>query len=337
MLHPHESWEQAARLNSFYEPPAETPLPHKAFLIFLFLPIFLAPWPAHPLQSRGDPIGSFEGKSRSLKEYKSYLLAKSGRSEQVAFFFDLCLAKACDEKKLVPDALFEAQKKAKKELQDRGEPLDPKLREDLMTRFTLLFLHGIRLNALAPTMRKVTDEALHQVFDRVYGVDGLRARVRHVLVSFIGTRELLRKKLGREPTTKELQRESKARIDAVEKQLKKVGDFGRILHFSDDPSTQTLLQDPRYKKQAGEIPDYNFQRFGIRFAEAVRNLKIGEVSRPVRSSHGWHLIQLLDLRKTRFEDVREDCKERFLHAAPDGFEERRIRQRLFERYKVQLR
>ncbi len=311
-------------------------MPHRAFLILIFLPFFSAPLPLHPLEARGGAIGSMDGASLPLKAYQAYLLAKSGRAEQAAYFFDLCLARACDERKLAPQALHQAQIKAKKELRDRGGRFPPKLKEDLLTRFTLLFLHEIRLRALAPTMRKVTDEALHRVFDQVYGVDGLQAKVRHVLVSFVGTRELLRKELGREPNEIELQKEAQARIQALAKRLEKGEEFAKILPFSDDPTTRTLLQDPRFKEQAGELPGYNFQRFGTRFAEAVRHLKKGEVSPPVRSSHGWHLIQLLDLKKTRFEDVREDCKNRFLGAPPDGFEERRIQRALFDRYKVKL-
>jgi hypothetical protein len=277
-----------------------------------------------------------DGDSLPLKAYQSYLLAKSGRAEQRAYFFDLCLARACDEKKLASNALQQARKKAQKELEGRGRRFSPQLEEDLLTRFTVLFLHEIRLKALAPTMRKVSNQALRQVFDQVYGVDGLRARVRHVLVSFVGTRELLRKELGREPTEPELQREAQTRIKALAKKWEKSQDFAQILPFSDDPTTQTLLQDPRYKEQAGEIPGYNFQRFGIRFAEAVRRLKKGGVSPPVRSSHGWHLIQLLGLKKTKFKDVREDCKNRFLSAPPDGFEEKQIQLTLFAKYKVEL-
>ncbi len=325
-----------ARLYQVNESAAEPQVQHKVFLILIFLPFFSSSLPIHPLEARESAIGSMDGANLPLKAYKSYLLAKSGRAEQAAFFFDLCLARACEEGKLAPNALGEATIRAKKELEERGGRFTPKLKEDLLTRFTLLFLHEIRLRALAPTLRKVTEEALRRVFDQIYGVDGLRARVRHVLVSFVGTRELLRKKLGREPDEIEIQKEARARIEALAKKLAEGGDFAQLLPFSDDPTTRTLLQDPRFKGQAGEIPGYNFQRFGTRFAEAVRALKQGGVSPPVRSSHGWHLIQLLGLKKTRYEDVREDCKRRFLAAPPDGFEERRIQRKLFDRYKVRL-
>lgn len=310
---------------------------HKALVILLFLPFLGRSLPEHPLEKGGGTIGSLGAVSEPLASYKSYLLAKFGRAEQEAFFFDLCLARACRERNLAPKALEEARAQAEKEIESRGDRFPAKVRQDLLTRFTLLYLHGIRLRALAPTLRKVTEEKLRRVFDQVYGVDGLRVRVRHILVSFVGTKELLRKKLGREPAEKEVLEAAKKRIDALATKLRQGEPFAKLLPYSDDPTTRTLLEDSRFRDQAGLIPGYNFQRFGTGFAEAVRGLPVNRVSPPVRSSHGWHLIQVLEKTRTRFEDVRDDCERRFLSAPPDGFEEREIQKRLFAKYQVELR
>lgn len=72
-----------------------------------------------------------------------------------------------------------------------------------------------------------------------------------------------------------------------------------------DPMDQTLWnelaaqnsEDPGSKNSGGDLGFAGKGQFVGEFETAVRGLRIGQVSDPVKSSYGYHVIQLLELRK----------------------------------------
>jgi parvulin-like peptidyl-prolyl isomerase len=74
--------------------------------------------------------------------------------------------------------------------------------------------------------------------------------------------------------------------------------------LAQSPSDQNLWNqlaaqysdDPGSKEAGGDLGFVGKGQFVKEFEEAVRTLKIGELSQPVKSSYGYHVIQLLELK-----------------------------------------
>jgi len=101
---------------------------------------------------------------------------------------------------------------------------------------------------------------------------GEQVRVRHILV-----------RMGRNPGEDE---KAKAHDRAVElrKQIQGGKDFAEVAKESSD--------DPGSKAQGGELGWNERSTFVPAFAQAAFNLKIGELSEPVLTPFGWHLLQV---------------------------------------------
>ncbi|ACS84415.1 peptidylprolyl isomerase SurA [Musicola paradisiaca] len=69
-----------------------------------------------------------------------------------------------------------------------------------------------------------------------------------------------------------------------------------------------LSQDPGSANQGGDLGWASPDMYDPAFRDALMQLKKGEISAPVRSSFGWHLIQLLDTRQVDKTDAAQ--KER---------------------------
>ena len=65
-------------------------------------------------------------------------------------------------------------------------------------------------------------------------------------------------------------------------------------------------EDPGSALKGGELGWTDPSNYVPAFKEALAKLQPGEYSEPVRSVHGWHLIQLLD---RRIDDATEKRKE----------------------------
>lgn len=93
---------------------------------------------------------------------------------------------------------------------------------------------------------------------------------------------------------------TKEEAEAIEKQLKDGGDFGAIAaEKSIDPTTGP---------NKGELGWFQPDQMVAPFAEAVKGLKKDEVSAPVETQFGWHVIKLIDQRETqppKLEEVKD--------------------------------
>jgi len=111
--------------------------------------------------------------------------------------------------------------------------------------------------------------AYYEANKRTYS-KGEQVRLKHLLV-----------RMNRNPTEDE---KVKAHDRALElrKQIQGGKDFGEVAkEFSDDPGS---------KPQGGELGWNERSAFVPPFAQAAFNLKIGEVSEPVLTPFGWHLV-----------------------------------------------
>ena len=64
----------------------------------------------------------------------------------------------------------------------------------------------------------------------------------------------------------------------------------------------------------------------------LEQLKVGEVSLPVASSVGYHLVQLLDRKITKLEDVEEQLRQELARGSAKPAAVSALRRALFEKH-----
>ena len=76
---------------------------------------------------------------------------------------------------------------------------------------------------------------------------------------------------------------ARAKADSVHKQLADGADFGKLAReYSDDDS----------KSQGGELGDFSRGDMIDPIQNAIDHMKVGEISEPIRTEHGFHIIKL---------------------------------------------
>ena len=94
-------------------------------------------------------------------------------------------------------------------------------------------------------------------------------------------------------------------IKSISAQLKKGGNFEAL--------AKKLSQDPGTAPHGGELPWFSRGMMVKPFEDAAFALKPGQISEPVRTQYGWHIIKLEATRpagKVPFEDAKEEIKRR---------------------------
>ena len=88
---------------------------------------------------------------------------------------------------------------------------------------------------------------------------------------------------------------------------------------------QEMSDDAISGKQGGDLGVINLSDMDAAFEKAARGLKLGEVSKPVKTPFGYHLIKLMELEAGEiksFEEVRGEVEKAYRHqAAENGFYE----------------
>jgi peptidyl-prolyl cis-trans isomerase C len=94
--------------------------------------------------------------------------------------------------------------------------------------------------------------------------------------------------------------ETKAQADSVYQQLKEGADFGELAkEKSIDPSAQN---------NAGDLGFFGWGKMVPEFQEEVFKLKEGEISKPVKTNYGWHIIKLIERKEVEqppFEEAKD--------------------------------
>lgn len=92
---------------------------------------------------------------------------------------------------------------------------------------------------------------------------------------------------------------TKEEAEAIEKQLKEGADFGKL---AEEKSTDNSGPNK------GDLGWFQPEQMVAPFADAVKALKNGEISAPVETQFGWHVIKLIDRREVTppaFDEVKE--------------------------------
>ncbi|MCJ7453690.1 MAG: SurA N-terminal domain-containing protein [Steroidobacteraceae bacterium] len=139
---------------------------------------------------------------------------------------------------------------------------------------------------------EVTDEALHEYYDQVAQEryqDPERRRARHMLIE-----------AGADDAA------ARSKADEVLAKAKAGEDFGKLAsEYSDDPGS---------KAQGGELGWATRQSFVQPFADALFAMQVGEISDPVKTQFGYHVIQLEEVQPARqrsFDEVRAELEAEY--------------------------
>lgn len=271
-----------------------------------------------------------------LEDYKRFLVARADRAFLDEFVFARLIAHECRARRLARTAPMMARANSLRHFRLQ-KVRDPDGRHQrAMANAELL---RMRVDALVRATRTVQDRDLRLAFDEQYGLGGVRVAVRQVFVSMIASERRLRAAGATAPSEAEIDAAARKRCAQLHDALALADvSFADVVRQTDDPATKTLLADPRASKtRAGVIEGYDYQRYGPEFAKAVRSLAVGATSKPVRTSHGYHIIEVMQRTRTRFEDVAATLRKRLASAPAGPRETQELRTRLFKKYAISIR
>jgi peptidyl-prolyl cis-trans isomerase C len=124
-----------------------------------------------------------------------------------------------------------------------------------------------------------TEAAMHKVYDDAIKKMGEEQEVhaRHILFRVANAKD--------EKASKAAEAKAKAAIE----RLKKGEDFAKVAN--------ELTEDPSGKKTGGDLGYFTKDQMVPQFAEAAFKLAKGQISEPVKTDFGWHVIKVEDKRK----------------------------------------
>jgi hypothetical protein len=132
----------------------------------------------------------------------------------------------------------------------------------------------------------ISEDALRDLFSRE--APGLRVRARHIL-------------LGIPPQASQAQRDSvRSRIDELLARVRAGEDFAEL--------ARSFSQDRGSGPQGGDLGEFGLGDMVRPFEEAAFALEPGEVSEPVETPYGFHLIKVEEKIVPTFEDSAEDFR-----------------------------
>ncbi len=151
------------------------------------------------------------------------------------------------------------------------------------------------MEALLQSVAKsaLNDAEMHKVYDDAVKQMGEEKEVhaRHIL---------FRAPAGDEKAGKEAEDKAKA----VEARLKKGEDFAKI--------ATELTEDPSGKANGGDLGFFSKEQMVPEFSDAAFALAKGQVSAPVKTQFGWHVIKVEETRakpQPRFEEVKPQIEQ----------------------------
>jgi parvulin-like peptidyl-prolyl isomerase len=155
-------------------------------------------------------------------------------------------------------------------------------------------------NALAKRVSnelKIDDAALHAYYDAHTG-DYEEAKASHILIRFKGARVPLK------PNQKDLtEEEALAKAQDIRKQLLAGGDFAAIAKAESDDSGAST--------NGGSLgPPFPRGKMVPQFDQAVFSLPVGQISEPVKSPFGYHIIKVEERKAKTFEEARSEVEKK---------------------------
>jgi peptidyl-prolyl cis-trans isomerase C len=139
----------------------------------------------------------------------------------------------------------------------------------------------------------LTDDAMHKVYDEAVKQMGQEQEVhaRHILI---------RAAAGDDKASKE----AEDKIKAVIVRLKSGEDFEKV--------AKEVTEDPSGKANGGDLGYFSKEQMVPEFSDTAFKLDKGQISEPVKTQFGWHVIKVEDKRvkpMPKFEDVKPQIEQ----------------------------
>jgi peptidyl-prolyl cis-trans isomerase C len=139
----------------------------------------------------------------------------------------------------------------------------------------------------------LTDDAMHKVYDEAVKQMGQEQEVhaRHILI---------RAAAGDDKASKE----AEDKIKAVIVRLKKGEDFSKV--------ASEITEDPSGKANGGDLNYFSKEQMVPEFSDTAFKLDKGQISEPVKTQFGWHVIKVEDKRVKpvpKFEEVKPQIEQ----------------------------
>jgi peptidyl-prolyl cis-trans isomerase C len=139
----------------------------------------------------------------------------------------------------------------------------------------------------------LTDEAMHKVYDdavkRMKPEEEVRAR--HILIRAT-------------PSDEKASKEAKDKIEVVIARLKRGEDFVKV--------AEEVTEDPSGKANGGDLGYFTKEQMVPEFSDVAFKLDKGQISDPVKTQFGWHVIKVEDKRTKplpSFEEVKPQIEQ----------------------------
>ena len=143
-----------------------------------------------------------------------------------------------------------------------------------------------------------SDDAKLQAYYQTHKTDFETATARHILIRSAGS------PVPATPGKKELtDAEAKAKAEEIRSRIVGGEDFATIAKSESD--------DAGSAEHGGDLGTFGRGQMVPQFDAAVFALKPGEISEPIKTQFGYHIIQLLDKKQPTFEEVKPDLASKF--------------------------
>jgi peptidyl-prolyl cis-trans isomerase C len=139
----------------------------------------------------------------------------------------------------------------------------------------------------------LTDDAMHKVYDEAVKQMGQETEVhaRHILIRAA-------------PGDDKASKEAEDKIKAVIVRLKKGEDFAKV--------ASEVTEDPSGKANGGDLGYFSKEQMVPEFSDTAFKLDKGQISEPVKTQFGWHVLKVEDKRvkpTPKFEDVKPQIEQ----------------------------
>jgi parvulin-like peptidyl-prolyl isomerase len=290
-------------------------------------------------------LARLNGREIRVDEYAGYLLASMGKSrldeyidrllvEEEAKRHEITVAPDSVESSVTEriDRIVKSVYKGQQEaylanLARRRSSLEEEKAKLRQERYYDLLRDAIILKTRQPSPADIQRE-----FEKLYGEGGVRYTLRHILIAARPTGITAPRSADEGAAAKtagmRTKAEAKELAEKVLKELQTGGDFGQaVKQYSDDALT---------KKNDGRIPVYRKEYLGDDFHRAVSQLTPeSPLSGIVESPRGFHIIQLVEKKVTRLEDVKADMEKAVKTEPPTAKERLELVAKLREAAKIE--
>jgi peptidyl-prolyl cis-trans isomerase C len=132
--------------------------------------------------------------------------------------------------------------------------------------------------------KSLTDQALHGVYDDAVKQMGNEEEVhaRHILFRVAN------------PADEKASKEAEDKVKAVIDRLKKGEDFAKLAN--------ELTEDPSGRKDGGDLGYFTKDQMVPEFSAVAFKLEKGQISDPIKTQFGWHVLKVEDKRKRQPPD-----------------------------------